>query len=156
MEIGDNININDRLSKIHKIALDTNCFIYFFEDNKYADILESVFNQIQAGCVQGITSVLTLTEILTQPKRLGNNKLENNYRLVLKNFPGLALIDINPAIAEAAADLRTAYGIRTPDALHLASAIYSQADAFLTNDKRFKQVAEIPVWLMEDCLLPAK
>jgi predicted nucleic acid-binding protein len=39
--------------------------------------------------------------------------------------------------------LRATYTLRTPDAIQLATAIYSQADFFLTNDKQLSAITEI-------------
>jgi predicted nucleic acid-binding protein len=40
--------------------------------------------------------------------------------------------------------------LRTPDAILIATAIMAGCDAFLTNDKRLKQVTEIKVLVLED------
>ncbi|SDF71138.1 type II toxin-antitoxin system VapC family toxin [Sporolituus thermophilus] len=81
------VAIARRLDRISTIALDTNCFIYFFEDNQYADILQVIFDKIQSGQLRGFASALTLTEVLTLPKGLKNYELENAYCLLLKKFP---------------------------------------------------------------------
>jgi PIN domain nuclease of toxin-antitoxin system len=62
------------------ITLDTNCFIYYFEDNeKYAPKLEVIFNQTQGGQLRANMSILSLLEILVKPKKEGNIFLENRY-----------------------------------------------------------------------------
>lgn len=45
------------------ILLDTNCFIYYFEDNPdYSDKLEKIFIDIQSGRNFAFMSVLSLME----------------------------------------------------------------------------------------------
>ena len=57
---------------------------------------------------------------------------------------------MDAATAEMAAQLRATYGLRTPDALHLGSAITSGCQVFLTNDADFKRVTEVRVVLLSE------
>jgi predicted nucleic acid-binding protein len=59
-------------------------------------------------------------------------------------------IPVNETIAARAAYLRAKYRLRTPDALHAATAIVSGCDAFLTNDVTFRRVNEIPILILDD------
>jgi len=55
------------------------------------------------------------------------------------------MIDVDGMIAERAADLRARYNLRTPDAIHIATAIVAGCDAFLTNDLALRRVTELRV-----------
>jgi len=59
-------------------------------------------------------------------------------------------VPISAGVAESAADLRARYNLRTPDALHVATAIDAGCDAFLTNDTGIKRVQEIAVLVLDD------
>jgi predicted nucleic acid-binding protein len=48
---------------------------------------------------------------------------------------GVHVIDISAEIVERATQLRADHRFRTPDAIHLATAIESDVDVFLTRDK---------------------
>jgi len=52
---------------------------------------------------------------------------------------------MSKAAGRIAARLRGSYGIRTPDALHLATAVVTGADAFVTADARLFRVTEVDV-----------
>ena len=41
--------------------------------------------------------------------------------------------------------LRAKYSLKTPDSIHLATAIMTKATAFLTGDKALARVVEVPV-----------
>jgi predicted nucleic acid-binding protein len=57
---------------------------------------------------------------------------------------GLALLPVDGRTARIAAVLRGLYGLRTSDAVHLATAINSGADRFVTGNRRdFSRVREI-------------
>jgi predicted nucleic acid-binding protein len=46
------------------------------------------------------------------------------------------IVVLSRAVIDRATDIRARYGFRTPDAIHLAAAVVSGCDVFLTNDYR--------------------
>ena len=46
----------------------------------------------------------------------------------------LVVFDLSAAVLDRATELRARHGFKTPDAIHLASAMEAGADAFLTGD----------------------
>jgi predicted nucleic acid-binding protein len=46
----------------------------------------------------------------------------------------VTVLEVSPAVIEKATALRAALKVKTPDAIHLASAIVTGVDAFLTGD----------------------
>lgn len=69
---------------------------------------------------------------------------------MLLNIESITALPVNAIVAEQAAQLRTIYRLRTPDALHVATALVSGCDAFLTNDIKLKRVVEIPVLVFDE------
>ena len=83
------------------------------------------------GSVAGIGSVLLIPELLTKPMR-DNSGPELEALTIL-----LARLDLRPtdeAVAQLAAALGAAYGLRAADAVHLATAVSAGADRFITNN----------------------
>lgn len=140
-----------RLLKGKSVFLDTAPFIYFIEINdRYHPIVKPVISLIDAGQLKGITSVVTLLEVMVQPLREGKKRLVEQYKTILLNSTGLATLEITHQMSETAARLRARYGLRTPDALQLAAALAANADYFLTNDTALKKAKEIKVLILED------
>jgi predicted nucleic acid-binding protein len=46
---------------------------------------------------------------------------------------------------DRATKIRADHGFRTPDAIHLAAAVISNCDAFLTNDLRLERFPDIVI-----------
>lgn len=107
-------------------------------------------NAIDEGQVVAFSSVITLTEILSHPLKLGNKQLEQQYRDILLHSATYHLLAVTQELAADAALLRARHNLRTPDALHVASAGSSLCDLFLTNDKGIKRVNELPVVLVDE------
>ena len=48
--------------------------------------------------------------------------------------------------------MRAEYGLRTPGALQVATAIHSSATAFIANDATFRRVAGVQIIVLDDLL----
>lgn len=143
--------VPDALAAVQRLGIDTSPFIYLIERHpSYIDRVRQVFSQIDSGMVLGFSSVLTLTEVLTQPLQHGNHGVQAEYRAFLLGSRHLALVDITSAIAERAALLRARHRLRTPDALHIATALELNCDAFVTNDTGLRRVTELPMIVLDD------
>jgi len=135
------------------VGLDTMVFIYHFEENQvYSSLTFSIFESLEKGNFNGITSVLTLLEILVKPKRENNSLLTERYKLLFENFPNLQVKELNENIADIASSLRANYNINTPDAIQIATSLEAKADIFITNDATLKKISEIKVLLLSEML----
>ena len=74
----------------------------------------------------------------------------SEYRAMLLNTQSILTIPMNSIVAERAAELRAKYGLKTPDALHVATALETGSQAFLTNDLALKRVTEIQVLVLDE------
>lgn len=141
----------EALADVKRLFLDTAPLIYFVEKHPvYLDRCREIFRRINAGEITGISSVITLTEVLSVPIRDGDNQVEKAYRDILLNSRNFSLIIIGNSIAERAAQLRARYRLRTPDALQIASALTAGCDAFLTNDRGLVRVTELKILILDD------
>jgi len=135
------------------VGLDTMVFIYHFEENQpYSPLTFSIFESLEKGNFNGITSILTLLEILVKPKKENNLLLTERYKLLFETFPNLQVKEINENIADIASSLRANYNINTPDAIQIATSLEVKADIFITNDVTLKKISEIKVLLLSEML----
>lgn len=145
------VKISAAFGKVKRLYAEAAPFIYFVEANpQYLDQMDVIFKRLDAGEIQGFTSAITLTEVLMLPVRLGRRDLETAYRSILLHNTSVSLIQASGEIAEQAAHLCARYNLRTPDALHVATALDSKCDAFLTNDKGLRRITEIAVLVADD------
>ena len=121
------------------VFVDTMVIVYLLENNPvYGDLAATVMSNIEQGRVTGVTSMLTLSELLTGPARAGNLTALHDYELYLTNFPNLTLRPLDADVARKVATVRAATGLRTPDAIQLATAELAGATAIVGNDKGWK------------------
>ncbi len=134
-----------------KIALDTMIFIYHLEDYpQYSEMTETLFRHIELGRSVGVTSYITLLEILVRPKQERKFNIVAEYKELLLTFPNLTFIPTDLHIVDLASSLRAKYAIKTPDAIQTATAIAEKADVFITNDERLKKVVETSVIMLDE------
>jgi predicted nucleic acid-binding protein len=148
------MSLLETLSAGTVIGLDTAAFIYFIEEHPlYEPLLSPLFEQrIERGENRAVTSVVTLAEVLVQPKRLARDDLAQRYREFLTAGANLMLVDITAAVAERAATLRAQHNLRLPDAIQVAAAIEHGAAYFITNDTRLRRLTEPTVVILDDYL----
>ncbi len=79
-------------------------------------------------------------------------QLVEQYQNILCNSPSIDIFDLNVEIAKQAASYRAKYGMKTPDSIQVATAVYASADYFLTNDIQLKAVKEIEVLVLDELI----
>ena len=131
---------------VGSVAVDTAIFIYFIEENpQFLPAILPLFQEADQGKRELVTSALTLLEVLVVPYRAGNRLLAERYEALLTRSRGIRLVDLSHDQLRAAAQLRAATGVKTPDALQLVAAIGAGCTTFLTNDRRLPPVPGLRV-----------
>ncbi|MCX6032237.1 MAG: PIN domain-containing protein [Chloroflexi bacterium] len=146
--------LSTELRGVTKLGLDTSPIIYFVEANPVYDALVTeVFKRVRDNKLTGVTSVITLTEVLVQPLRRGAHALQEEYRKLLLQSANFDVRPIDVAVAKRAADLRARYNLRTPDALQIAVARSAGCQAILCNDGQMERVTELRVLVLDQLTL---
>jgi predicted nucleic acid-binding protein len=133
----------ERIRLFPIVGIDTAVFIYHFEGNPtYLPLTRELFSSIETGERTGVTSIITLMEVLVRPLSLDQQDVARAYEALLVNFPNLVLADIDREVIHQAAHLRAEYRLRTSDALQIGTSLDHGAAAFITNDRRLERLRE--------------
>lgn len=136
------------------VYIDTMTLIYTVERYPaYLLLLEPLWRTAQTGSIEIVSSELTLMEALVGPLKSGNTILENAFEQALLGT-NMRLIPITQAILREAARLRATTKLRTPDALHAATAQQAACVLFVTNDAGFRGMVSLPLVILDDLLTP--
>ena len=126
---------------VGRVAIDTAIFIYFIEEHpRFLPEILPLFKEADRGRRELVTSALTLLEVLVVPYRAGNRRLAERYEALLTRSRGIRLVELSHDQLRAAAQLRAATNVKTPDALQLVAAVSGGCATFLTNDRRLPPV----------------
>ena len=92
---------------------------------------------------QRVGSVLLLPELLSKPLRQGDTVQVTVLRAYLQR---LTLIATDRVVGALAAQLGAAYGLKAADAVHVATAVHTGAERFVTNNRKdFHKVLELDI-----------
>jgi uncharacterized protein len=120
-----------------KVYLDTCIVIYLLEEHPlFGSIVRHAFENAENR--QFYISPLVELECLVLPLRTANTDLIQRYNIF---FQQQIILDIEPSMYHVAAELRARHRLKTPDALHLATAHHYECTEFWTNDDRLSQAA---------------
>ncbi|SRR5216683_3262679 len=136
------------------VYLETTAVIYTVERYPtYWPLLEPLWKTAQTQAIEIVSSELTLLEALVGPLKSGNPILEQAFESALLGTD-MRLLPITQVILREAARLRATINLKTPDALHAATAQLAQVALFVSNDRDFRKVPGLPVVILDDLLIP--
>lgn len=134
-----------------RIVVDSCVWIYHLESHtEWGQPAAAVLAAIEAGQCQGILSEVTLIELLVQPLRDGDDDTADEYETLITRFPNMLVAPVNRRVAVRAAALRARHGLRTPDAIILATGIEAGATLAVTNDADWRRVDGIEVATLDE------
>ena len=86
------------------------------------------------------------------PIRNGYSVLHADYERILLHSD-LRMLPVTNEVLREAAKVRAAIpALRTPDAIHAATALLSSCALFITNDPGFRRVPGLPIALLDDAM----
>ena len=129
-----------------RLYLDTAPVIYTIERVLlYAAIVDA---RLSAPGIVRVASDLTRMECRVKPLRDGNAHLLQDYDDYFEEAVA-EIVVLSREVIDCATDIRAQYGFRTPDAIHLAAAVVSGCDVFLTNDHRLDRFSDIAIEIVQ-------
>jgi len=102
---------------------------------QHAGGIRSLFHEVDTDQVLLYGSTLLLVEVLGgRFKKPPDSAKENQILSLLENPQVVTLAQVTRQVAMTARDFRRKYHLKSPDAIHLATAVFVGADAFMTTD----------------------
>jgi uncharacterized protein len=111
---------------------------------RVAIFADAVDARLSAPGVVCVASDLTRLECRVKPLRAASDALLQDFD---DFFEGAVaeIVPLSPQVLDRATELRAHHGFKTPDAIHLAAAVVSGCDVFLTNDHRLDRFSDLVV-----------
>jgi len=121
-----------------RIYLDANVFIAAYETlGARSDHAWWLLDAIEGGELLGVTSELTLAEVLVRPIEEQDDGLVRSYQDVVSPADCLEVPAVTRQILVEAATLRSMRrSLRLPDAIHVASARLNGCSHIISDDRR--------------------
>ena len=126
------------------VYLDACCFIYLVEGQPgWRTVVDTRLRSLDPASML-VTSQLARLECRAKPMRDGDQELLERYDRLFR-ASRVAVLDVSAKVIDRATELRARYGFKSPDAIHLATAIESGAREFLTGDAGLMRCTDVAV-----------
>ncbi|MGH8480593.1 MAG: type II toxin-antitoxin system VapC family toxin [Gammaproteobacteria bacterium] len=122
--------------------LDAAPIIYLVEQRQ--PFATAVRSKLAALGIVPITSELGRLECRVRPMQDGNLALLQDFDDYFANTI-VEMASLTRDVIDRATEIRAQYNFKTPDSLHLAAAVISNCDVFLTNDHRLNRFTGITI-----------
>ncbi|HVX69974.1 MAG TPA: PIN domain-containing protein [Mycobacteriales bacterium] len=130
-----------RPDKIESALLDASSLIGVVQGEEEFACLKSLLAAVDRGTIKLVESTSILTEVL--PHHARDSETHRRARegvLALLESPDTQLVDVNTIVARKAGELRAKHpGLKTWDAIHLATAILARVDVLIVRDSKFPE-----------------
>jgi len=134
------------------IYIDASGLIYSMERvEPYRALLEPMWQEAQDGNITIASSPLLVLEALVKPLRDRNEEIVSQYRELFASGV-VRLLEASYEMFDEAGSIRAETGLKTPDAIHAATAIRAGCALFITNDTDFRRVQGLHVVVLDDLL----
>ena len=133
-----------------RVYLDANVFIAAFENvGAHSDHAWWILRAVEDGEVTGMTSEITLAEVLVKPLEIGATDLAAGYEKMITSTQRFEVLPVSREILVSAAGVRARRSsIKLPDAIHIATARAFSCAFFVSDDRRVwlpDNMAHLPV-----------
>ncbi len=146
------MELKDKL-KGRQVYIDTNIIIYLVEGfSSYQRLVNDIQELLEIEELIAFTSELSLCEILIKPFKMNATAGVSLFRTFLEESNCLVLLPIDKEILVQSAYISAATGLKTPDAIHVATAIASDCEVFFTNDNNIRTPKRLEKVLFSDYL----
>lgn len=134
------------------VYADAQIAIYTVDRNAiYAQVCRPIWEAARAGTHTVMSSELILAETLVAPLKSGD-MVHLADREALWQQANTRLVQVTEAIIREAAQLRADFNLKTPDAIHAATALHHGCTLFVSNDTAFRRVPNLPLVILADVL----
>lgn len=140
----------EALGRVGRVHVDASVLaLHLVGNRRFTPLTRSLFALLANGTLAGSTSALSIYQLLTEAYRRGESETAAAAERYLTTIPGLAVIDLTPAIARQAAQVRAQLGGSTERAVQIATALSGEAEIYLTQRSAFRRVAGMAVESLE-------
>jgi predicted nucleic acid-binding protein len=148
--------IDDVLARIRgqRVYVDTNIFIYFFEQHdRYFDSVVLFFQLFNDGLSMACTGDAVVAETLYKPYQVNDTLRVSEFKEFFDNDEFITVLPHTKKVFELAAELSPKRGMKLIDALHYATAALAGCRFILTNDQGFTSSESMQVIHLDNLLV---
>jgi hypothetical protein len=134
------------LSEAGIIYLDASVLaLHLVGDPMYLPLTRLALGGIRDGELSGLTSALSVYQLLVEPYRSGAEGSAERIERLLSGLPGLEIVPVSPSLAAQAAQVKAQIGGSLTRAVQIATALASEAELYVTPRSALRRIAGLGV-----------
>jgi uncharacterized protein len=124
-----------------RVYWDSMIFVYLIEGHSdYGPRVRAIYEEMTRRGDRLCTSVFSLGEVLTGPRKIGAEDLVERIRSFFLEGDAVDLIPFTISTADRFSIIRARSSVKSADAIHLACAAESGVELFITHDKSLQKL----------------
>jgi predicted nucleic acid-binding protein len=125
-----------------RVYWDSMIFIYLIEGHPdYGPRVRVIHEEMVRRGDLLCTSVFTMGEVLTGPRKIGAQDLVDRIRAFFFKSDAVELLPYTISTSDRFSIIRSSVNVKAADAIHLACAAESGVELFITHDKSLQKLA---------------
>lgn len=142
--------LRSALASASRVHVDASILaLHMAGDRRYTPLTRTLLEMLAEGELAASTSALSIYQLLVEAYRRGEAETAATAERYLTTLPGLDVVDLTPAIAGQAAQVRAQLGGSVERAVQIATALSEGAHVYLTQRSAFRRVAGMSVESLE-------
>ena len=138
------------LEAVERVHVDASVLaLHVAGDRRYVPLTRTLLSMLAGGELSGSTSAISIYQLLVEAYRRGEEETARTAERYLTTIPGLDVVDVTPAIAGQASQVRAQLGGGAERAVQIATALSRGAQTYLTQRSPFRRVAGMSVESLE-------
>lgn len=142
--------LRSALASASRVHVDASVLaLHMAGDRRYTPLTRTLLEMLAEGELAASTSALSIYQLLVEAYRRGEAETAATAERYLTTLPGLDVVDLTPAIAGQAAQVRAQLGGSVERAVQIATALSEGTHVYLTQRSAFRRVAGMSVESLE-------
>jgi len=127
---------------VSRVYWDSMLFVYLLEGNQgFAPQVQAILEEMEKRGDTLCTSVFTLGEVLTGPRKFGLPADVNRTRQFFMSSGRVEMLPFSATTSDRYSVIRAATTVASADAIHLATASEFGVELFITHDKKLQRLS---------------
>lgn len=128
------------------IYLDTAAFSLFLQGNdEVSRYIKNILIKVVKGEYHAVTSIITKLEIFSSINPQKNQTHIIRYNDFFRNLKYLSAINIDENLVSLVSEFKQKYSLSLNESIHVATAIQSKADYYISDSNKIKNITEVHV-----------
>lgn len=124
------------------VSVDTNIFVGVLNKESLSASSKEILDRIDSGSLNCVVSTVAIAEMCAGYHLAGETKEKDDFLTHLQGSQNYDIVELSVGVADHAGRIKSATGLKLPDAIIVATALKGEAECLITNDESLKKAGK--------------